>query len=738
MRQVIQSFSTGELTVQEVPTPAVRAGSVLVRTAASLVSAGTERTAVGFAEQNLLGKARSRPDLVHQTLEKARREGILSTLEAVRSRLDQPMALGYSSSGTIIEVGAGLTGLQPGDRVACAGGGYAVHAELACVPRNLVVGIPARVDLESAAFATLAAIALQGIRLAEVRLGEVVAVIGLGLVGHLAAQMLRAAGCQVVGMDIQPQRAELARQMGAEAASTSDELRSLVARLSSGWGADAVLITADTKSNQPVELAGEIARDRAIVVAVGAVGLQVPRKLYYQKELDLRVSRSYGPGRYDPAYEEQGSDYPIGYVRWTEQRNMQAFVQLLAEGRISVKPLISHRFPIEQAPRAYDLIAGKTGKPFLGVLLTYSDRPDVSRRIELRSSPPTTRPGAGSAPASGSKARVGLLGAGNFATRVLLPAIKKVADAELVGVCTASGASARHAGDRFGFAYCTTDANALLQDPEINTVLVATRHHLHARQVAAALEAGKHVFCEKPLALNGDELRLVLQAHSLHGDCVLMVGYNRRFAPMVREMKAFLARTREPLLMHYRVNAGYIPPEHWVHDPAQGGGRIIGEVCHFVDLMTFLSGALPVRVTAQALPNGGRYHDDNVAITVEFADGSVGAISYVANGDKSFSKERLEVFGGDHVAILDDFRRLELVHDGRRRVRQSHLSQDKGHRAEWRAFMAAVCDGQSPPISLTEIVTVSLTTFGILGSLSHREPATISTDGFLAFQPQGG
>jgi len=735
MKQLLQSMRRGLASVTDVPMPQVGHRQVLVHAAASLVSAGTERMLVEFASKSLVEKVRSRPDLVRQVLDKARRDGLLTTWDSVRGRLDQLVALGYSSAGAVIAVGEGVTDLRVGDRVACAGGGYAVHAEVVSVPRNLVAKAPENVDFEPAAFATLGAIALQGLRLAEPHLGERVAVIGLGLLGQLTVQMLKANGCIVLGMDIQPARAELARQAGAQGvATTADEMWEITSRLSEGHGADAVIITADTPSHEPVELAGRIARDRGVVVAVGAVGMQIPRKIYYEKELDFRISRSYGPGRYDPAYEEKGHDYPFGYVRWTENRNMQAFLDLVAQGKVDVKPLITHRFPIEDAAKAYELITRKTREPFLAVLLTYPGQPDLSPRIVLGPSPaPPVAPPAPRAGVEGAK--LGLLGAGNFATTTLLPAMKKVTGLEFVGVCAADGPGARNAGDKFGFRYCTTDENEILKDPGINTVVIATRHHLHARQIAAALSAGKHVACEKPLALNDAELRSVVQAHSrwaAPNGQFLVVGFNRRFAPMARQLKSCLAEVREPLIMHYRVNAGFIPADHWVQDPEQGGGRVIGEVCHFVDFLTFLCGALPIRVHARALPNSGRYTSDNVIIALEYANGSLGTVTYVANGDKSFSKERVEVFGGGRVAVLDDFRRLELLRNGRRSVSKSWLRQDKGHRGEWEAFVDALRRGAPAPIPFEEIVAATLATFRILDALGSREAAEVETLSFMA------
>ena len=529
--------------MSDVPAPSARSGGVLVRNRASLVSAGTERMVVDFAEKNLLQKARSRPDLVRQTLDKAKREGLLTTFDAVQNRLDKPMSLGYSSAGVVLDVGHRASQFQINDRVACAGAGYAVHAEAVWVPKNLVIALPPEVDFESAAFTTLGAIALQGIRLSEVRLRDVAAVIGLGLLGQLAVQMLKAAGAVVIGMDIQPARAELARKLGADAVATdADQLAALCEQFSSGHGADVVLITADTKSNQPVELAGHVARDKGTVVAVGSVGMTIPRKIYYEKELDFRISRSYGPGRYDHKYEEEGHDYPYAYVRWTEQRNMQAFVQLLAEGKVNVRPLVTHRFSIDDAPKAYEVITGKTSEPFLGVVLTYPDSIALSRTVTLRH--------VEDAPAkSSSKADhvgLGVLGAGNFATATMLPALKDVKAINLVGVAAGSGLSARAAADRFGFAYCTTDAQEILNDSKINTVAILTRHNLHARQVIEALEAGRHVFVEKPLCMNEEELQQIVSVYARLRETntaqspSLMVGFNRRFAPFVVELKRHL------------------------------------------------------------------------------------------------------------------------------------------------------------------------------------------------------
>ena len=705
MKQVLQSSRTGKIEVADVPAPRVLPGCVLVRIAASLVSAGTERASSEFASKSLLQKARSRPDLVRDVFNKIQRDGLLSAVSAVRSRLDQPAALGYSSAGVVIEVGEGVNDLKPGDRVACAGASFAVHAETACVPRMLVARIPsADVDFESAAFTTLGAVAMHGVRTAEVKLGETVALIGLGLLGQLTLQVLTAAGCRVIGLDPRPDRAQLAARMGALAVATTDsEFRDLCAHHSGGLGTDCVLITAETASSGPVNLASEIARDRAIVVAVGTVGMDLQRKLYYEKELDFRISRSYGPGRYDAAFEQKGRDYPIGHVRWTETRNMEAFLQLLADGKINLGLLITHRFPITNALDAYELISGRQSEPSLGILLEYEHTQPEPRRLELVSTKKATS----------GQLRVGLLGAGNFVNTVLGPAMKQDRETRLAGVCASNGSRAKSLANKMGFEFCTSDDSQIFGDPSINTVVITTRHHLHAGQVVQALESGKHIFCEKPLCLTEEELEEIQTAYA-RADRQLMVGFNRRFAPMAIRMKSFLADAGGPFTMHYRINAGSLPSDHWINDSEQGGGRILGEVCHFVDFLSFLSGSAPVSVAARRVAASGEEQD--VIAALEFADGSLGTISYICSGDRTYSKERIEVFGAARVAVLDDFRRLDLVRHGKTGTLRSWLRQDKGHAAEWSAFSECVRDGGPPPIPFEQIANSTLATIRVLDS----------------------
>lgn len=737
MKQVLQHARTGEVSVQEVPAPQLLPGCVLVRIAASVVSAGTERASAEFAKKNLLQKARSRPDLVRDVIQKVQRDGLLSAIQTVRSRLDRPQNPGYSSAGIVVAVGEGITDVQVGDRVACAGAGSAVHAEIACVPRLLVARIPVanpaenqEVPFDEAAFATLGAVALHGIRTAEAELGEIVAVIGLGLLGQITVQLLKAAGCRVLGLDIDASRAGLARQQGADAvASSAESFRNLCAEMSNGAGVDSVLITAETPSSDPVNLAGAIARDRAIVVAVGTVGIDIERKAYYEKELDFRISRSYGPGRYDAAYEQKGRDYPIGHVRWTETRNMEAFVQLLAEKKLNIAPLITHRFPVERAQSAYELITGTTRESFLGVLIEYSAPADESRTLRLVPAPVHLSPVA-----TGSLS-VGVLGAGGFATSTLIPAIKASCTSALASICAATGSHASHAARKFGFASCTTDESSLIHNPEINAVVVATRHHLHAKQVLAALAAGKHVFCEKPLCLSESELRAIAHAYVAIPSVerpALMVGFNRRFAPMSRQLKEFFAVVSEPLALNYRINAGYLPPDHWVNDREQGGGRILGELCHFVDLLMFFAGSPIVEVEARRIGSSARYSGDNVLASLRFANGSQGSISYQASGDRSISKERIEIFGGGSTAVLEDFRRLELARNGRKKVFRSRWKQDKGHGAEWAAFTASTRRRGEPPIPFEDLVCSTLATLCVEESLARSGPVPVDVASFVA------
>lgn len=708
MKQLLQNLKNGKTYVEEVPIPTPRWGQALVRVVNSLISAGTERTLVEFAQKSLLGKARARPDLLRQVVQKARREGLFPTLQAAFERLDQPMPLGYSSAGIIVALGEGMDGFSIGQRVACAGGNYAVHAEYNVIPRNLLTPIPDNVDFESAAFTTLGAIALHGFRLAHTEIGESVAIVGLGLVGLLTLQIAAAAGCRVLGIDLDPGRVALAHSLGLSATLRA-EAEAAAEAFTQGRGFDAVILCADTPSNDPVELAGQIARLRGRVVAIGAVGQTLPRKLYYEKELTFVNSRSYGPGRYDPRYEEEGQDYPYAYVRWTEGRNFQAVLNLMAENKLRVKPLITHRFPIERAVEAYDLIRGHTKEPFLGVLLTYGEPVEPSLLKERRITYP-------SEVAPLQEIRLGLIGAGTFAQNTLLPILKRFSGISRLGVASASGVHAAHVARKFGFAYATSEAREILDDPRVNLVAILTRHDSHVSLARQALERGKHVFVEKPLAIDETQLEEITQALS-QAKSLLMVGFNRRFAPLSQRLKGMLESRREPLFAHYRVNAGYLPPDHWLHHPQQGGGRLIGEACHFVDFLTFLVGEIPELVSVRALPDGGKYRQDNFTLTLRFPDGSLAVLDYLANGDRSYPKERLEVFCGGAIAILDDFRKLEWFQDGKHQAYRSH--QDKGWYGEWEALIHSIQAGGPPPIPYEQLLGVTRLTIQAAQEISH-------------------
>lgn len=722
MKQVVQSQQTGKVEVAEVPAPAARPGGVLVRTAYSLISAGTERAKREIAQKNLVEKALARPDQVRQVLDSARTAGVAATIQKVRARLESLDPLGYSSAGIVVAIGEGVGEFAPGDRVACAGAGYANHAEYAWAPRNLCAAIPDGVSLDEAAYGTVGAIALQGVRQALPTLGEVVGVIGLGLVGLLAVQLLRAAGCRVIGIDIDPGRCDLARTVGADGATRPDDpsLDRLVQQHSPA-GLDAVLLTAATQSNDPVRLAARLCRDRGRVVVVGDLGLDLPRAPFYDKELELRLSRSYGPGRYDRSYEEQGIDYPIGYVRWTENRNLTAFLDLVAQRKIDLATLTTHRFTLDQAEAAYDVIEGKSKQHYLGVLLDYQLTP--GQAIEA----PTRRPVVLRPPRSrGGTLGLGLIGAGNFAQAMLLPHLRSQDNVELRTVVTPSGLTARSVADRVGFAQCASDPEAVFADPAIDLVVIASRHGSHAGLVRRAIEAGKAVFVEKPLALSPAQLDEVIAAYGSAAAPFAMVGFNRRFAPLVVQLREFFATSHEPLLISYRANAGFVPRQHWTQDPVDGGGRIVGEVCHFVDLARFLVGQPVTRVVASGLPDGGRYSQDNVAATLQFADGSAATILYAANGDRGVEKERIEVFGGGRAAVLDDFRSLGLAVGGKRTTHRS--GADKGHRAEMQALVRAVAGGAPEPILFAESVEATRVTFALLDSLASGQSVELTGD----------
>lgn len=705
---------SGVVGVYDVPPPGVQRGRLLVRTAASLISAGTEKNTVDMGKKSLLGKARQRPDLVKQVIEKARTEGLMNTYTAVKAKLDGTKALGYSASGIVTAVGDDVIGFKAGDRVACAGAGYASHAEVISVPQNLCVRLSDEIGFDEGAFGTLGAIALQGVRLSQPTLGEAFAVIGLGLLGQITVQLLKANGCRVFGVDIDEGKLNLARELGAEMCSTPADAPRLIKEWSRGRGADAVLITAATPSNDPIELAGEISRLKGRVIVVGLVGMDVPRNAYYLKELDLQISMSYGPGRYDPEYEERGHDYPFAYVRWTEGRNLEAFFDLVASKSISVEKLISHRFPIERGEDAYKIISGETKQPYLGIVLEYETERKISSSLQLQTKPAN----------KASTIRIGMIGAGSYAKKFLLPNFRSNR-AEFRFIATASGLTARDIGAQYGFASCVSEPQDVINDEHTNLVVIATRHDTHARFAQAALEQNKHVFVEKPLAMNDAELDGLLNA-ARRSDAKLMVGFNRRFSPLALAAKQFFGERSFPLSILYRINAGRIPKDSWIQDPIQGGGRIVGEVCHFIDLMHFFTGSVTTRVFAESVTS--RNHEapdaDSIVITLKFADGSNGTIAYLAEGDRSIPKERVEIYGGAKTFVLDDFRSASMFANGKETVKKLS-AQDKGQKGEVQIICDTVLSGGEAPIALTDLAATTRATFRILDSLRSSETVSI-------------
>lgn len=692
MKQLLQSLKDGKTTVAEVPAPLCAEGHVLVQTSVSLVSAGTERMLVEFGKGSLIQKARSHPDKVKQVMEKARTDGVAATLQAVRSKLDQPLSLGYCNVGKVLESRA--DGFKPGDRVVSNGG----HAEIVNVPRNLCAHIPDEVSDEAASFTVLAAIGLQGIRLIKPTLGECIVVIGLGLIGLLTVQMLKAQGCRVLGVDPDPERQRLAHAFGAEtvASTKGEDVLARAELFSRGAGVDAVIITASTASNEPISQAAQICRKRGRIVLVGVVGLDLKRADFYEKELTFQVSCSYGPGRYDATYEDKGLDYPIGFVRWTEQRNFQAVLDLMASGALDLTPLITHRFALEEGAEAMVLLT--SSEPSLGILMSHSLKnmeTPLTREITLNG---VVDPGKGTA---------GFLGAGNYASRVLIPAFKK-AGFILHTAVSGGGVSAVYFGKKFGFRKAATEASAVLENPDIDTVVIATRHNSHATQVLSALRAGKHVYCEKPLCLTLDELDQINTEFALRPTQSLMVGFNRRFAPQVVKMKELLSPIIEPKNILITVNAGYIPPDHWTQDADVGGGRIIGEACHFIDLARHLVGHPIIMRDIVALGEDASMIkcNDKASITLQFSDGSVATILYLANGEKGFPKERIEVFVSGKVLQLDNFTKLRGW--GWSDFSRMNLwRQDKGVEACISAFLSATKGTAAHAIPTAEIFEVS-------------------------------
>jgi predicted dehydrogenase/threonine dehydrogenase-like Zn-dependent dehydrogenase len=727
LKQVLQNRS-GLTVVRDVPSPGCPPGSVLVRNSFSAISSGTERSRAELSQKSLLAKARERPDLVRDVLQRAQREGLRSTRDAVKRKLDEETAVGYSSAGTVIEVGAAVRDIRVGDRVACAGGGHANHAEIVSVPANLIAKVPDGVSLEAAALTTIAAIPLHGIRLSGVTVGDSVAVVGCGLVGQIACRLLRASGARVFALDIDAVRVEQARSSADDAWVSSRGVAAAVRTASGGAGVDHVLLTAAAPSNEPLLLATEMARDRASIVLVGVVQIEIPRAAMYDKELSFRVSRSYGPGRYDHEYEERGLDYPIGYVRWTEQRNMQCVLDLQASGRLDLDDLVEV-VPVERAAEAYArLVDTPSERPRGALVLSYGSpaekvTSDLARR-QIHLDTPAERIASRQ---TAKPVRVGLIGPGGFAARVLVPALV-AGDARLVAVAGGSGPSAEAAARTLGFERVAETEAALIADDSVDAVVVATRHVSHAALVRQALEAGKHVFCEKPLAVTLEELDSVLRA-ATDSTGILAVGFNRRFAPLLRELREFVLSPPSPVASTYRISAGRLPADHWTHDLEQGGGRLIGECCHFIDSLVFVTGSEigEVHATGYGDPQLPVQARDNVNVTLGFANGSVGSILYVADGSGRVSKERLEAFSGSRSAILDDYRSLELFGADGKESRGGR-GQEKGHRFEIAAFLRGVEQGQAP-VPLSEVANVSLATLAAVESLRTGQTIRLTAAG---------
>ena len=709
MNQLTQKLKSGKMEILEVPFPALNKGSVMVRNHYSVISAGTEGKTVSDARKGYLAKAKSRQKEVKQVIEMIKSKGFLSTYGLVMNKLEAPSALGYSCAGEVVAVGDGVSRFKVGDHLACGG---APHADVVSVPVNLAVKVAKHVDLRQAAFATVASVAIQGIRQADIQMGSNCLIIGMGLIGQLTYLILEASGMHPIGMDVSEKQFDLCRAagMGKVYNRNQEGVEDIIRFHSNGHGADAVIITAGTSSLDPVEFAGAVARPKAKVVVVGAVPTGFSRANYYKKELDLRMSCSYGPGRYDANYEEKGIDYPIGYVRWTENRNMQSFVDLLASNQLNIENLITHTFPLEKAPEAYDLILSRK-EPFAGILIHYDDKADLKMTVRLNE----TR-------VSPEDANVGFVGAGSFAQGTLLPKMKGFCN--FVGVATNRGNTSRYVADKYGFSYCAESADQLFSDSSINTVFVVTRHNLHAESVLKAIEHEKHVFVEKPLAMKEEELAEIRSAYekktSQGLQRYLMIGFNRRFAPPVVEaQKVFLLDQPKAILI--RVNSGVMPADHWVNDPLVGGGRIIGEACHFIDLATHLAGSPIVSVSSDAL-SGPHNLNNTVVIHLKMQNGSAASINYFSNGNKQVSKEYIEVFCGGTVAVINDFKELIVYGD---KIKKTKYKQDKGHAACVQAFLKSIKEGKPCPIPFEESYLSMLATFKVNQSILENRKIMI-------------
>ena len=719
MKQILQSLKDGTTQISEIPRPSIKNGEVLIETSSTLVSAGTERMLVDFGKANWLNKARQQPDKVKMVLEKVKTDGLATTIDAVKSKIDQPLPLGYCNVGKVLQVGRSVDSFNVGQRVVSNG----QHAQVVSVPKNLCAVVPDNVSDEAASFTVLGAIGLQGIRLVNPTVGECVVVIGLGLIGLLTVQMLRASGCRVLGVDFDSSRLAMAKKFGSEVVNPGEgeDVLAKAQDFSRGRGVDAVIITASTQSSEPVSQAAHMCRKRGRIVLVGVTGLELSRADFYEKELTFQVSCSYGPGRYDPNYEDKGFDYPAGFVRWTEQRNFEAFLDLLSSGAVNVEPLISHKFDIEEATKAYDLLSSR--EPSLGIVLNYrDDQSKLNKTVEIADAKTSVANAKDSTVhASDKQVKISFIGAGNYAGRVLIPAFKQ-AGSKLATLVSQGGVSSVHFGKKHGFKNASTDVDETLSDSSTDAVIIATRHNSHASQVLSALKADKHVFCEKPLCLTETELNDIESLASSKPSLKIMVGYNRRFAPQVKKMRDLLSSVSQPKSFIMTMNAGMIPAEHWTQDPAVGGGRIVGEACHYIDLMRYLADSPIVNVQARRMgtPDASGIADDKATIILSFADGSFGTVNYLANGASSFPKERIEVFAGGRVLQLDNFRKLTAF--GWPGFKKMNLwKQDKGQVNCAKAFIQAIQTGEQSPIPHSEIFEVARETLRAAKLLREQE-----------------
>jgi len=730
MKQIVQNYRTGRLELAEVPVPLCSSNNILVKNFASLISIGTERSIIELGRKSLLGKARARPDLVKRFMDKSKKEGVVKTFREALGRLDNPTPLGYSSAGVVVEVGSNIHRFSPGDKVACIGAGYASHAEYITVPENLCCRMPGVLTYEEASFGMLGTIAMHGIRCAKLNFGESVAVIGLGLLGLITVQILKAYGARVAGMDIDPAKAELARRLGIDYAySSEDDFRNIVEKYTGGYGADAVIITAATKSEAPVNTAVEVARYGGRVVLVGVADIHPQRNEMWHKEVELIVSKAGGPGSLDPLYENKGIDYPAGYIRWTQNRNLEEFLRLMEQGKVDIGALISHRFDINEAEGVYRNMLQNKGGPYVGVVLNYPGMPDSGTEEKTPAEHKVSFPGpVPDVSYSGTgNVSLGVIGGGLFGKALLLPALKKIPHISLNMFAASSGPSVYHTAGKYGFKTYTTDYKEVLDNKDINSVIILTPHSLHAKMVVEALRAGKHVFVEKPLCINEEELKEIADIQARVLDKFLMVGYNRRFSPHAIKARDYMKDRQEPAVIHYRVNAGFVPPDHWVHSEEEGGGRIIGEMCHFVDVLQFLTGRKPVKVYGERVSGNNRtiLNSDNTSITLKFEDGSIGNIIYAASGDKAFSREQIEIFYESRTIVIRDYRETRFYFSGRKKTFKT-LNQEIGYKEELQHFVDVISGKSAPMLTAGDIFSSTLTVFKINESLARGKPAEIA------------